>query len=159
MCSSDLLHTTKVETSRTIFTSSPLSGGGDLSANRTLSISQANTTTDGYLSSSDWNLFNGKQAALISGSNIRTIEGQSLLGSGNIDLTKTDVGLSNVDNTSDLSKPISTATQTALNAKQDTLVSATNIKTVNSTSLLGSGDVTVQSTLISGTNIKSVNST
>ena len=31
--------------------------------------------------------------------------------------TKSDVGLSNVDNTSDLSKPISTATQTALDAK------------------------------------------
>ena len=30
-------------------------------------------------------------------------------------LTKTDVGLSNVDNTSDLNKPVSTATQTALN--------------------------------------------
>lgn len=31
--------------------------------------------------------------------------------------TKADVGLANVDNTSDLNKPISTATQTALNAK------------------------------------------
>lgn len=84
-----------------------------------------------------------KQDTLISGTNIKTIEGQSLLGAGNIDLTKTDVGLGNVDNTSDLSKPISTATQTALNAKQDTLVSGTTIKTVNSTSLLGSGDVSV----------------
>lgn len=36
-------------------------------------------------------------------------------------LTKLDIGLSNVDNTTDLSKPISTATQTALNAKQDSL--------------------------------------
>ena len=35
-------------------------------------------------------------------------------------LTKTDVGLGNVDNTTDLAKPISTATQTALNAKADT---------------------------------------
>lgn len=34
-------------------------------------------------------------------------------------VTKSQVGLSNVDNTSDLSKPISTATQTALNGKQD----------------------------------------
>ena len=34
-------------------------------------------------------------------------------------LTKTDVGLDNVDNTSDLSKPVSVATQTALNAKVD----------------------------------------
>ena len=83
------------------------------------------------------------QEKLVSGTNIKTIEGQTLLGSGNIDLTKSDVGLSNVDNTSDLSKPISTLTQTALNAKQDTLVSGTSIKTVNSTSLLGSGDVSV----------------
>ena len=36
-------------------------------------------------------------------------------------VTKTQVGLSNVDNTSDLNKPISTATQTALNGKQDSL--------------------------------------
>jgi len=33
--------------------------------------------------------------------------------------TKTDVGLDNVDNTSDLNKPISTATQTTLNTKED----------------------------------------
>jgi hypothetical protein len=57
--------------------------------------------------------------------------------------------------------PISAITnlQTSLDAKQDTLVSNTNIKTVNSTSLLGSGDVAVQPTLVSGTNIKTVNST
>lgn len=42
-------------------------------------------------------------------------------------------------------------------SKQDTLVSGTSIKTVNSTSLLGSGDVAVQPTLVSGTNIKTVN--
>ena len=88
-------------------------------------------------------VWNAKQEALSSGVNIKTIEGQSILGSGNIDLTKSDVGLSNVDNTSDLSKPISTATQTALNAKQDTLVSATNIKTINGSSVLGSGDLVV----------------
>ena len=34
--------------------------------------------------------------------------------------TKVHVGLSNVDNTSDLAKPVSTATQTALNSKVDT---------------------------------------
>lgn len=86
----------------------------------------------------------GLQPTLVSGTNIKTLEGQSLLGSGNIDLTKSDVGLSNVDNTSDLSKPISTATQTALNAKQDTLVSGTNIKTLNGNSLLGSGNIAIQ---------------
>ena len=35
-------------------------------------------------------------------------------------ISKTDVGLYNVDNTSDLNKPISTATQTALNGKANT---------------------------------------
>ena len=42
---------------------------------------------------------------------------------------------------------------------QEKLVSGTNIKTVNDTSLLGSGDISVQPTLVSGTNIKTVNST
>jgi hypothetical protein len=55
--------------------------------------------------------------------------------------------------------PTTTAVTNALAAKQETLVSGTNIKTVNSTSLLGSGDVAVQETLVSGTNIKTVNST
>mgnify|MGYP001570043542 FL=1 len=38
---------------------------------------------------------------------------------GDVTLTKSDVGLANVDNTSDASKPVSTATQTALDAKAD----------------------------------------
>ena len=38
----------------------------------------------------------------------------------NLGLTKSDVGLANVDNTSDANKPVSTATQTALNGKIDT---------------------------------------
>lgn len=39
-------------------------------------------------------------------------------------LSKSDVGLGNVDNTSDANKPISNATQTALNAKQGTITGA-----------------------------------
>lgn len=38
---------------------------------------------------------------------------------GDVVLNKTDVGLSNVDNTADLDKPISTATQAALDTKAD----------------------------------------
>ena len=48
----------------------------------------------------------------------RTVNGKAL--SANISLTKADVGLGNVDNTSDANKPISTATQTALNGKANT---------------------------------------
>ncbi len=46
---------------------------------------------------------------------------------------------------------------TSLAGKQATLVSGTNIKSLNSTSLLGAGNITVQPTLVSGTNIKTVN--
>jgi hypothetical protein len=58
-------------------------------------------------------------------------------------VTKTQVGLSNVENTADLDKPISTSTQIALDSKQDTLVSGVNIKTLNGVPLLGAGDVAV----------------
>ncbi|MBR3278868.1 MAG: hypothetical protein IKG01_08255, partial [Lachnospiraceae bacterium] len=68
-----------------------------------------------------------KQNTLVSGTNIKTVNSESLLGSGDV-------------------------------AVQETLVSGTNIKTVNSNSLLGAGDVAVQETLISGTNIKTINS-
>lgn len=40
---------------------------------------------------------------------------------GSVTLNKSDVGLSDVDNTSDLNKPISTATQTALDGKEPTI--------------------------------------
>lgn len=45
---------------------------------------------------------------------------QSVAGkTGAVSLSKTDVGLGNVDNTSDANKPVSSATQTALNGKVD----------------------------------------
>jgi len=64
---------------------------------------------------------------------------------GVVTLDRNDVGLGNVDNTSDSDKPISSATQTGLDGKQNTLVSGTNIKTVNSQSLLGGGDISITS--------------
>jgi hypothetical protein len=44
-------------------TSSPLTGG-PISTTGTIGINQATSLADGYLSSTDWNIFNGKQAAL-----------------------------------------------------------------------------------------------
>ena len=41
---------------------------------------------------------------------------------GNVVLTKEDVGLNNVDNTSDINKPVSTQTQNELNKKQNILI-------------------------------------
>jgi len=45
---------------RSISTTAPLQGGGDLSANRTFSITQASASVNGFLSSTDWTTFNGK---------------------------------------------------------------------------------------------------
>jgi hypothetical protein len=63
---------------------------------------------------------------------------------------KSALALNLVDNTTDASKPISSATQTALDGKQATLVSGTNIKTINSTSILGSGNIAISSAVAWG---------
>jgi hypothetical protein len=55
--------------------------------------------------------------------------------------------------------PVQTAVTTALATKQATLVSGTNIKTINSATLLDSGDIALQTPLVSGTNIKTINGT
>lgn len=52
----------------------------------------------------------------------------------NAAVTKAQVGLANVDNTSDANKPVSSATQTALNAKVDT----TQLGVANGVATLGS---------------------
>jgi hypothetical protein len=46
----------------------------------------ASATTRGALSSANWSTFNSKQAALVSGTNIKTVNGNSLLGSGNVNI-------------------------------------------------------------------------
>ena len=67
---------------------------------------------------------------------------QSVAGKvGIVTLAKADVGLSNVDNTSDADKPISTATQTALNAKQDSLgFTPENVANKSTNTSLGTSD-------------------
>lgn len=121
-----------------------------------------------------------KQDLLVSGTNIKTINGQDILGSGNLDISggTTDynqltnkpqinsVELSGNKSLEDLGVPTKTSeltndsgfltsipdeyvTETELNAglgnKQDSLVSGTNIKTVNGESLLGSGNIDIES--------------
>ena len=50
----------------------------------TLNVPTASSTNRGALSSTDWSTFNGKQAALVSGTNIKTVNGTTLLGSGDL---------------------------------------------------------------------------
>ncbi|HTE49099.1 MAG TPA: hypothetical protein VK675_04285, partial [Candidatus Paceibacterota bacterium] len=117
-----------------------------------------------------------KQDLLVSNTNIKTIGGISLLGSGDIAVgtgTVTAVSIATANGFSGSSSGgatpaltiiagaitptsvngVSAATmafldatssvQTQLNSKQATLVSGTNIKTINSVSILGSGDLVV----------------
>ena len=66
----------------------------------------------------NFSIYNGQERL------IDSVQGRT----GNVVITATDVGLGNVDNTSDINKPISTATQDALDLKADTtdLTSAIN---------------------------------
>lgn len=71
---------------------------------------------------------------------------------GDVVLTKSDLGLSNVDNTSDINKPISTATQTALNGKEPLITSGT-------TSQYFRGDKTFQTLDKSAVGLSNVDNT
>lgn len=104
-----------------------------------------------------------KQDELVSGQNIKTINGTSILGSGNITIQGgTSVDLSNYVTKTELnSKGYITeipseyiteselsnkgyATTEALNGKQEKLTSGDNIKTINGQSILGEGNITIE---------------
>lgn len=87
---------------------------------------------------------------------------------GNINITKANIGLGNVDNTSDADKPVSTATQQALALKQDKLTAWANItidenNVISSTwwggwgSYVAGTGIQIQSNTISNTWVLSVN--
>ena len=65
---------------------------------------------------------------LVSGSDVTGVKGdaEATYREGNVNITKANIGLGNVDNTSDADKPVSTAQQTALNGKLGTSGAATN---------------------------------
>lgn len=91
-------------------------GDSGSTANPIISLPAASSSSDGYLSTTDWNIFNGKEPAITpSGNGSQYWNGNKVFAA----IPKADVGLGNVDNTSDIDKPISSATQTALNAKYD----------------------------------------
>ena len=89
-----------------------------------------------------------KQDTLVSGENIKTINNQNILGSGNIEIEGvsdyTELTNKPSINGTALEGNVNLATPEQLNAKQNTLVSGTNIKTINNESLLGSGNITIE---------------
>lgn len=80
----------------------------------------ATTSVAGFMSSTD-------KIKLDNISGVSVVSGVSSVNSktGEVVLTKADVGLDLVNNTADLDKPISTATQTALNNKEATIALGT----------------------------------
>ena len=119
-------------------------------------------TKEELATKADASALSSKQDTLVSGTNIKTINGDSILGSGNLVIQS---GTSNWDdiqgkpqfavvatsgNYNDLTnKPTipdvsDLATKQEIAGKQDTLVSGTNIKTINGNSVLGAGDITIQ---------------
>jgi len=88
-------------------------------------LSNVDNTSDADkpISSATQTALNGKENTITAGTTSQYYRGDKTFQT----LDKAAVGLANVDNTSDLNKPISTATQTALNAKVDnSLVGAIN---------------------------------
>lgn len=83
-------------------------------------IAAASETTAGVMTAADKSKLNAIEA----GAQVNTVTGvkgdsESSYRTGNINITPTNIGLGNVDNTSDLNKPVSTAQQTALDKKVD----------------------------------------
>lgn len=109
-------------------------------------LSTSSSSTDGLMSSSD----KTKLDRIESGAQKNTVLGvkgnsESSYRTGNINITKANIGLGNVDNTSDASKPISTAQQTALDKKVDKTITvnghALSTNVIVSKSDVGLGNV------------------
>jgi hypothetical protein len=83
----------------------------------------ANINSTGLLSNTNFNTFNNKQDFINTGSNNQFYRGDKTF----VELTKNNVNLNNVDNTSDLNKPISNLTQSALDNKQNIINNTVDI--------------------------------
>ena len=94
----------------------------------------ASQSSNGLMSSTDKTKLDGIE----SGAQRNTVLGvkgssESAYRTGNVNITKANIGLDNVDNTSDKDKPLSAATQTALNGKANTSGTYPNMTVGNAT--------------------------
>ena len=115
---------------------------GKLSAGYPLTLDKLNNLSlapEGYATKEE---LATKQDSLISGYNIKTINGQDLLGQGGIEISGGGTVDSELSETSE--NPVQNKViTTALNGKQDSLVSGTTIKTINGNSILGEGNIEI----------------
>lgn len=89
-----------------------------------------------------------KQETLVSGENIKKLNGESILGSGEIKITGSGPGSTIVidgELSLESENPVQNKAITqVLNGKQDELESGVNIKTINGKSIVGEGDLFIQ---------------
>lgn len=110
----------------------------------TLNVPDASATQRGALTSTDWSTFNGKQAALVSGTNIKTVGGNSLLGSGDVGTIGVGYGGTGLTGTPTNGQlPIGNGTGYTL----ATITQGTGITVTN-----GAGAITIASTVTGLTN-------
>ena len=110
----------KADKTTTVTGTGALNGGGDLSANRTLDVASGGIT-NAKLANAPANTLKGNNTGVSAVPLDLTVAQTKTL----LAYTKSDVGLANVDNTSDAAKPVSTAQQTALDAKADAAATTT----------------------------------
>jgi len=118
----------------------------------TVPIRQSGTSSNGWLSSTDWNTFNNKQPA---GTYVTSVTGTApVVSSGG-----TTPAISMAAATTSVNGYLTNTDWNTFNNKQAALVSGTNIKTVNGTTLLGSGDLGTIAVAYGGTGASSASIT
>lgn len=150
------------------YTKSETSGATEISTALASKADTATTYTKTETDNAITAATSTKQDTLVSGTNIKTINNQSILGEGNIDIQGGSGGSSytagdGIDITNDVISVtgkvdtsaftahtadtvihVTSDEKAAWNDKQDTLVSGTNIKTINNQSILGEGNITIE---------------
>jgi len=128
---------------------SPVASTGG--ATPVISMSQSNTTTDGYLSSADWNVFNNKQGLITTGAATQYLKGDLSLGVFATDVTGTTLsGFTTGAN----STVVNTDSIEVATEKLQGQINATNTAVGNNTTNIGTNTTAIagkEPTITTGT--------
>lgn len=116
---------------------STLSGDLTTTKNKVTNLETSTTTLSGQINTLNTQIAT-KQATLVSGTNIKTVNGANLLGSGNVDVGGSINGILKCNGLGSYSA----------------VVSGTDVKTVAGVSILGSGDIPITKTTVGLSNVE-----
>ena len=116
-----------------------VSSGG---ATPAISMPAATSSVNGYLTSTDWNTFNNKGSGTVTSVSATAPITSSGGATPNLAMPAATISVNGYLTSTDF---------TTFNNKQATLVSGTNIKTINTNSILGSGDLTISASAAGST--------